>query len=94
MPPLIIFPEGCTTNGKALLRFHKGGFAGLYPVTPVVTQYNGDFMSPSNAILGIILHVGCCLMNFYCTVKVVELPIFRPNEYFWKNHWDGKEEKW
>jgi hypothetical protein len=23
-----------------------------------------------------------------------ELPIFTPNEYFWQNHWDGREEKW
>jgi len=23
-----------------------------------------------------------------------EMPVFEPNEYFWKNHWDGKEEKW
>jgi hypothetical protein len=22
------------------------------------------------------------------------MPVFEPNEYFWKNHWDGKEEKW
>jgi Na+-transporting NADH:ubiquinone oxidoreductase subunit NqrB len=22
------------------------------------------------------------------------MPIFRPNEYFWEHHWDGKEEKW
>ena len=22
------------------------------------------------------------------------MPTFEPNEYFWKNHWDGKEEKW
>ncbi len=22
------------------------------------------------------------------------MPIFEPNEFFWKNHWDGKEEKW
>ena len=22
------------------------------------------------------------------------MPVFKPNEYFWKNHWDGKEEKW
>jgi hypothetical protein len=25
---------------------------------------------------------------------LIELPVFTPNEYFWKNHWDGKEEKW
>ena len=25
-----------------------------------------------------------------------ELPVFAPNDYFWKNHWDGKDEgeKW
>lgn len=24
-----------------------------------------------------------------------ELPVFEPNEFFWKNHWqEGKEEKW
>ena len=23
-----------------------------------------------------------------------EMPVFRPNEYFWKHHWDGKEPKW
>jgi len=22
------------------------------------------------------------------------MPVFKPNDYFWKNHWDGKEEKW
>ena len=21
------------------------------------------------------------------------MPVFAPNEYFWKNHWDGKDEK-
>lgn len=22
------------------------------------------------------------------------MPDFKPNEYFWQHHWDGKEEKW
>jgi hypothetical protein len=22
------------------------------------------------------------------------MPVFSPNDYFWKHHWDGKEEKW
>ena len=25
---------------------------------------------------------------------VHELPVFEPNEYFWKHHWDGKEQRW
>ena len=29
------------------------------------------------------------------SVKVDFLPVFKPNEYFWKHHWrEGKEEKW
>ena len=24
---------------------------------------------------------------------MVELPVFEPNDYFWKHHWDGKEDK-
>ena len=25
---------------------------------------------------------------------IKEMPVFEPNEYFWKHHWDGKEPKW
>ena len=25
---------------------------------------------------------------------MTEMPVFKPNEYFWEHHWDGKEEKW
>jgi hypothetical protein len=30
------------------------------------------------------------------TANVVTLPIFKPNDFFWKNHWssDSGEEKW
>jgi len=27
-------------------------------------------------------------------INVKKMPVFEPNDYFWKNHWDGKEEKW
>jgi hypothetical protein len=27
-------------------------------------------------------------------IYLSEMPVFTPNEYFWKHHWDGKEEKW
>ena len=30
----------------------------------------------------------------YMSYHLHELPVFEPNDYFWKNHWDGKEEKW
>lgn len=31
-PPMVIFPEGATTNGEALVYFNKGAFAALRPV--------------------------------------------------------------
>ena len=29
-------------------------------------------------------------------IECLELPVFAPNDYFWKHHWDGKneEDKW
>ena len=38
------------------------------------------------------------LMTGLCgpmTVNVDVLPVFEPNDFFWKNHWrEGQEEKW
>jgi 1-acyl-sn-glycerol-3-phosphate acyltransferase len=31
-PPMLIYPEGATTNGEALCYFNKGAFAALRPV--------------------------------------------------------------
>jgi hypothetical protein len=33
-------------------------------------------------------------MAGYISVTIHAMPVFRPNDYFWQNHWDGKEEKW
>ena len=35
-PPVMIFPEGCTTNEKYLIKFKKGAFASLRPVKPYI----------------------------------------------------------
>lgn len=95
--PLIIFPEGCSTNGEYLITFKKGAFASLMPVKPLLNvpkSLRGD------STMGYCInmwHWGfivfqCVWMHFEHT----ELPVFAPNEYFWKHHWDGKdpEERW
>ena len=33
-------------------------------------------------------------MSLFYTVTLQEMPVFEPNDYFWQNHWDQKEEKW
>ncbi|KAG9391149.1 Lysophospholipid acyltransferase [Carpediemonas membranifera] len=39
MPPLVIFPEGTTTNGLGLIPFKPGAFIAGVPVNPVVIRY-------------------------------------------------------
>mmetsp|Transcript_52726 Transcript_52726/g.112809 ORF Transcript_52726/g.112809 Transcript_52726/m.112809 type:complete len:382 (+) Transcript_52726:116-1261(+) len=41
--PLLIFPEGTTTNGESLLAFKNGAFSTGMPVRPVVLVYTGQW---------------------------------------------------
>ena len=51
-------------------------------------------MQPSSGILdGFVHHVLTC-SAFFVTLNVYEMPIFRPNDFFWKNHQREGEEKW
>eukprot|EP01083_Nonionella_stella_P206970 752313_1 len=45
--PICIFPEGTTTNGKALLRFKHGAFRPGVPVQPIILRYSSVNYSPS-----------------------------------------------
>jgi len=45
--PMLIFPEGTTTNGEGLLDFKKGAFLSGVPVRPVIIVYTGQW-SPAN----------------------------------------------
>lgn len=96
-PPIAMFAEGCTTNGTSIIKFKKGAFGALRKVKPYVqtfwsltgiTPAHGDAIS----MLGFINVLVHCGISFN---HIQELPVFEPNEYFWKNHWqEGKEEKW
>jgi lysophosphatidylcholine acyltransferase/lyso-PAF acetyltransferase len=41
--PLLIFPEGTTSNGEGLLEFKKGAFISGVPVRPVILVYTGQW---------------------------------------------------
>lgn len=45
-PKVCIFPEGTTTNGRALICYKQGAFAPGLPVQPVVIRYPFWFFSP------------------------------------------------
>ena len=91
----MIFPEGCSTNGKYICDFKKGAFAGLRPVKPICYKY-WSWRGIINDGSGMNVWWYSILL-FHCIVTGVvlnELPVFAPNDYFWENHWDGKEDKW
>ena len=94
---LTIFPEGGTTNGEYIIKFKKGAFVTLRAVQP--------YYISQRTITGIRANCGTGLQSMIFLVIIPmltgltdfclhELPVFEPNEYFWANHWDGKEEKW
>lgn len=89
-----MFPEGCSTNGQYMIKFKKGAFASLRGIKPHVYQYS--------SYRGTIVDGSCMHIYIYYTMqlqavisKVIcyEMPVFTPNEYFWENHWDGKQDK-
>lgn len=45
--PLLLFPEGTTSNGQGLLEFRKGAFVPGVPVRPAVLCYTGSW-DPAN----------------------------------------------
>lgn len=49
--PLIIFPEGCTTNSTSLIQFKKGAFAPLLNIKPQIFKYHSCFQPASSGIL-------------------------------------------
>lgn len=41
--PLLIYPEGTTSNGKGLLTFKNGAFEHLPPITAYCLKYECNF---------------------------------------------------
>lgn len=43
-PPIIIFPEGTTTNQEALISFKAGAFVPGVPVQPMTIKYPDEWV--------------------------------------------------
>ena len=95
-PHITIFPEGCTTNGEGMIQFKKGSFASLRPVRPVVFKYwTASSIKATQDVAGFFSHILITIGCIAITMKLHQLPVFDPNEYFWEHHWQkDKEEKW
>ena len=64
-------------------------------IRPKGIRYNTfGGMHPSSGIIDGLSHYILAAGNLYTVLEVYEMPIFRPNEYFWKHHQRKNEEKW
>jgi hypothetical protein len=73
----------------------KGAFVTLRKVLPLSNKITYPYLCPNDG--GGLPFAKLAAFGLGCgpwisTIK--ECPVFEPNEYFWKHHWDGKEEKW
>ena len=97
--PLVIAAEGLRTNGNYLVRFKRGSFASLLPVTPAVIKYDYTQCSQTTDPLGFSIAILVFCQIIPTTVYVDTYAPFIPNEYLFteyrKKLTDGdKMEKW
>ncbi|KAJ7523925.1 hypothetical protein O6H91_18G069100 [Diphasiastrum complanatum] len=77
-PHIMLFPEGTTTNGKALISFKAGAFAPGLPVQPIVVQYPHARVSPAwvdIALPNLLFRLMTQFVNF---MKVEYLEVVEP----------------
>lgn len=78
--PLLIFPEGTTTNGRCMVHFRRGAFVGGVPVQPVVLRYRYRHFSPTWESIPTSIHVFWLLASFVHDVDVIYLPTYTPTK--------------
>ena len=82
--PILIFPEGTTTNGSYLLPFRTGAFVANVPVQPILLHYNQGSTSsrfhPSWESISFRRHLWRLLAQPQHTCRMTFLSVFHPHE--------------
>jgi lysophosphatidylcholine acyltransferase/lyso-PAF acetyltransferase len=78
--PVLIFPEGTTSNGESLITFRSGAFISGHPVKPVGIRYGHGNFSPAWESIGPLWHMFRCFSQFTNEVEVNWLPVYYPND--------------
>lgn len=81
-PHLLIFPEGTTTNRKALLQFKHGAFSPGLPVQPVVIRYRNRMNTMvwpdhGDSVITCWFYTLC---QFHNHVEMEYLPVYQPSD--------------
>lgn len=78
--PMLLFPEGTTTNGNFLLPFKTGAFLAGAPVQPVILRYDKGRVSPAWETISAPRQIFLLLCNPFHGVTCYELPVYHPSE--------------
>lgn len=78
--PILLFPEGTTTNGRYLLPFRTGAFIAGVPVQPSILKYGPSRVSPAWETISGAWHIFLMLTNPLHSVTIYELPVYMPSK--------------
>jgi len=90
-PPVLIFPEGTTSNGEYILSFKKGAFANMTPLRMYAVKYTNKNFSPAFDTLGIGKLFLFIMLQFRNSVTVYDLGVFYPDYLNLKGEEDWQE---
>lgn len=80
MSKLVIFPEGTTTNGTAMVPFRTGVFNAGLAVKPVCIELPYRHFNLSWESIRFREHLFRTMTQFKNEVQIVELPVYEPSE--------------
>jgi len=78
-PPILIFPEGTTSNGEYMLSFKKGAFATATPLRMYGIKYTNKRFNPAFDTLGIGKLFLFTLLQFWNSVTIYDLGVYYPD---------------
>lgn len=78
--PLVIFPEGTTSNGTAMVPFRTGVFNAGLPVKPVCIQFPYRHFNLSWETIRFREHMFRTMTQLRNNVHCIELPVYVPSE--------------
>ena len=95
LSPLLLFPEGTTTNGKYILKFKRGAFYSLLPIKPQIILLDDNLnYSVGIGVSSPVLNYFRSLCYLGCKMNLCELPVIKPTDYMWEKYSDLGNEKW
>ena len=84
--PIAIAPEGLRTNGKYLVRFKRGAFASLLPVTPALLRYDYSKVNPTTEPCGFGIGWLIFAELLPTTVTIDSYAPLIPNDYLFNEY--------